>query len=110
MVCKTLNEFENRWEAVCSKIEKQELDRNKANCIMDDFLNEIQVFTYTQKDITQSEILQIMVEIANNLKLSLDIAINNYERVNQKSLWQKIFGDKPIEVDINAIKTKIGIL
>lgn len=109
MVCKTLKEFEERWENICKKVEEKSLDRNQASTIAKDFLNEIEIFNIERKEEGEGhDIIHAMQEISNSLNVSLQIAISNYERFAKPSWFQRIFGKPEFNLDFNAVKNKIG--
>jgi len=109
MVCKNLKEFEERWKKITNEIKEKEISITSAGYLNKFFLDEILVFSQYKEDKgKEGKIIQAMIEINNDLHISLAMAIANYEKIHKKSFLEKIFGKEGFKPkDISLIKNSI---
>jgi|GEM_PF-2155291 len=108
MVCKNLDEFENRWKDLCKKIEGQEFTREQAKTIVEDFHNEFNLFIVICKEIKDSNSMILSLsELTTTINVSLQISISNYEKRHKMGFIEKILGKPEVSIDFNAIKNKL---
>jgi len=107
MVCKTIKEFENRWKIKCNEIKNSSFSIEQSQRIISLFLSEFRIFLINRDDKEKERILdssQILIELGNDINLALAIAMSHYKDKHGVSLWGKIFGEKPVSIDLNALK------
>ena len=88
-MAKTIQDFTERWRKKAEEIKKQSFDREQCQSVMSGFEAEGLWLHIHKADSGWG--LPEFQEIANDLRLALNIAYSNF-RKEKKGFWSKIFG------------------